>query len=170
MGFTKRTGAMGTEQPQDNNQPTPNEAQSSPDPVTEPHTPLRQLLHWATGDREAEAQALADETIARRDPEHQDASATVDEQNAEVLTAAKDAVATAHGDSTIPATLNETATVSPDPINESGTNLLTEWEEAASFAAKAKQDSTLARTIETDVARPVDVEAIIDAPTNPQAT
>jgi hypothetical protein len=171
MGIMKRTGVMGTEQPQDINQSAPIKAERLADPVTEPPAPLRQLLHWATGDRDAEAQALADETIARRDLERQDAGTTNDEQHAAVLTAAKDAVASAHGDSIIASTLNETAADSnPDPINESGTNLLTEWEEAASFAAKAKQDSTLARTIVTDVARPVDVEAIIDAPTNPQAT
>jgi hypothetical protein len=173
MDIMKRTGEMGTEQQQHDKQPAEDEVQSFTDPVTEPATPLRQLLHWATGDRDAEAQALADETLARLDPKHQDEQTTTEEPNVAVLAAAKNAVSTAHGDSLNPATLNEAATLKDadmareaEIVNKPGANLLKEWEDAASFAAKAEPDSAVPPSVVTDVARPPDVEAIIDASTN----
>jgi hypothetical protein len=138
--------------------------QNSETPETVAPTPLRQLLHWVTGDREAEAKALAEETMSLRDKDQKGGIAPKEEALQEaVLNAAKDAVSLAHGDSMVP---NELVEPSAGEEAPRATNLLEEWEDAVSFSEHPAQQP-VAPTPDTDVARPSDVEAIIEAPAKP---
>ena len=138
------------------------ENRADPEPASAV-TPLRQLLHWATGDREAEAKALADETLAQQNP--QEKGMPVDgDQNDAVLVAAKEAVSLAHGDSRVPNEFVEPSAVDGRP---KPTNLLSEWEDANSFAPSAGAEDPTSPKVDGDVARPQDVEKIVEAKTRP---
>lgn len=122
-------------------------------------TPLRQLLHWATGDREAEAKALADETLALREPDEKDKPTADPEPGQALLSAAKRAVSVAHGDSVVP---NEfvgpsTANVTPKTTD------LSESEDENSFSENPTEEETTPAKIDADVARPTDVEGMVEA-------
>lgn len=123
--------------------------------------PLRQLLHWVTGDREAEAKALAVETLTHRDPEQKDPIAVDDEQVDAVLLAARGAVSQAHGDSQVP---NEFSEPSSGDDASTDTNLLSKWEEASSFSPKPSAEANA--NTDSDVARPPDVEQIVQDETH----
>ncbi len=145
-------------------------------------TPLRQLLHWATGDRDAEAQALADETLAlrnaaeqQRNPDEQQGVQEGEQQAEAVLAAAKSAVSLAHGDSLVPAEASRAIHVKE---SDDGTNLLAQWEDAISFTETPPADTetppadtdpadTDISAIGPDVARPADVEVIVDVESGP---
>lgn len=132
-------------------------------------TPFRQLLHWATGDRDAEAKALADETLARQDPSEDNSSSTATQLREAVLAAAKGAVSTAHGDSLVPNTFGEPESQvpgTPDAVSKAP-NLLTEWEEAGSFTKPTGEKQDHEAGNDSDVARPIDVDAIIDDASKP---
>ena len=149
---------------------------SSAEPQTSSsRTPLRQLLHWATGDRAAEAQALADETLALRNSAEQQRNSDEQqgvqegEQQAEaVLAAAKSAVSLAHGDSLVPGEASRE--IYAEELDD-GTNLLAQWEDASSFTETPPADTDRADTeisaISPDVARPADVEVIVNVESNP---
>ncbi len=131
---------------------------------TKRSAPLRQLLHWATGDREAEAKALADETLAQRDPEQKGSSAADEKPDEAVLSAAKGAVSQAHGDSLVP---NEFSESSSGYGASTNTNLLSKWEEASSFSPEPSAEGDSNPNGDSDVARPPDVEQIVEADPNP---
>jgi hypothetical protein len=140
-------------------------------------TPLRQLLHWATGDRDAEAKALADETLALRESSQTESSQTESSQTESsqkeslqtqgadadrpqsVLAAAKSAVAEAHGDSGVP---NEFQDVPMKKESPKQSNPLTKWEDANSLVETPAVEGPITPKIDADVARPHDVEDKID--------
>ena len=156
---------------------------SSAEPQTSSsRTPLRQLLHWATGDRAAEAQALADETLALRNSAEQQRNSDEQQRNSDeqqgvqegeqqaeaVLAAAKSAVSLAHGDSLVPGEASRE--IYAEELDD-GTNLLAQWEDASSFTETPPADTDRADTeisaISPDVARPADVEVIVNVESNP---
>ena len=123
--------------------------------------PLRQLLHWVTGDRDAEARALADETLATAP---RAADSNFDKDEAAVLAAAKSAVASAHGD-----TLATDQLVHGDTNAGSGANQnqMPLWDNASSLEPKVQDvdgDEVDKRVVgeravmADDVARPIDVK------------
>ena len=116
--------------------------------------PLRQLLHWVTGDRDAEAKALADETQASRAHGEPGSSTEPDDV---LLAAAKDAVSVAHGDSHVPSEVDETT-----PPH--GSNPLTDWEHASGLENPHPNLDPQTSGIDGDVARPADVENIAKHP------
>ncbi|MGD9792508.1 MAG: hypothetical protein AB7V43_03410 [Acidimicrobiia bacterium] len=64
---------------------------TSPAPTPDPEKPtLRQKLHWATGDRDAEAKALADRSTSEIDED--DAQLAVRRAHGEIRDGAQDTV------------------------------------------------------------------------------
>jgi hypothetical protein len=119
--------------------------------------PLRQLLHWVTGDRDAEAKALADETQASRAHGEPGNSTEPDDV---LLAAAKDAVSVAHGDSHVSSEVDET----DETTVGQGSNPLTDWEHASGLENPHPNPDPQTSGIDGDVARPADVENIAKHP------
>ena len=116
--------------------------------------PLRQLLHWVTGDRDAEAKALADETQASRVHGEPGSAAQPDDV---LLAAARAAVSVAHGDSHVSSEVDETTA-------GHGSNPLTDWEHASALENPHTDRDPEANRSDGDVARPADVENIAKHP------
>ena len=143
---------------------TESTAQSEGETVST-QTPLRQLLHWVTGDRDAEAKALADETLGLREaPQTADANETRPQS---VLAAAKSAVSEAHGDSNVPNEFED------GPVTKESSkqpNPLTKWEDANSLSESSEDKESSTPKMDADVARPDDVKDRIDGQGKPQGS